>query len=195
MQAHSAPADCVSRDVSDLWHSANRPSLIYMALLALRPTPVPANIRQRAPRAEPEPRCSQPQGFFTSALTAWPPLLPAIITGFLWAGLKNCFLPVSRLLCCEQWTWYLGQTTSIHPLGRYIYGLLSNVHAWVFWERLLCSVYRRLMTHNSAHCWALPWLKSHGTYFWRPPEWQRDPWTLTFTQHDLHSLIMETGRY
>lgn len=102
MQAHSAPADCVSRDVSDLWHSANRPSLIYMALLALRPTPVPANIRQRAPRAEPEPRCSQPQGFFTSALTAWPPLLPAIITGFLWAGLKNCFLPVSRLLCCEQ---------------------------------------------------------------------------------------------
>ena len=55
MQAHSAPADCVSRDVSDLWHSANRPSLIYIALLAPRPTPVPANIRQRAPRAEPAP--------------------------------------------------------------------------------------------------------------------------------------------
>lgn len=77
MQAHSAPADCGSRDLIDLCCSANRASLIYIAALVpwLMPAPVPANIRQRALYTEPEPCYSQPQGFYQlfNSLATSPP--------------------------------------------------------------------------------------------------------------------------
>lgn len=67
MQAHSAPADYVSKAVIDLYGSANRASLIYIAALVpwLMPESSPANIpRQRGVDIVPGFCYSQPQGFY-----------------------------------------------------------------------------------------------------------------------------------
>lgn len=141
MQAHSAPADCGSRDVIDLCCSANRASLIYIAALApwLMPVSVPANIRQRALYTGQAPATANLKDF-TSVLTAWPLLLTAIITGFLWASFKNCFPSVSLLLCCEQWTWYLGQTTTIQLFRQYTVADSLICICVGAWERTLSFV-------------------------------------------------------
>lgn len=100
MQAHSAPADCGSGDASDLCHSANSAFDLHCGVSTVADARVWASKRRsEGPVCSARARLQPTSMILTSALTTWPPLLGAINTRFLWAGLFSFsfFLPVSLL--------------------------------------------------------------------------------------------------